>query len=337
MSTQLEPIEPAEAVEWYLSERTPELSKKTILNQRYRLNSFVEWCDEYELENMNDLTGRHLHRFRRWRQDEGGINKVTLQGQLQTFRVFLEFCANIDAVESGLREKVLMPTVSAEDEARNVFIDSEHARKILDYLEKFHYASRDHVIFAILWHAGIRLGSLRAIDLRDVDLDARCIDLVHRPGTDTPLKNKEAAERSVAVGEHYCEVLSDYIEHNREDTRDDYNRRPLITSAWGRLGGASIRETVYSLTRPCTLGPCPHDRDVDSCEAMEHQSASKCPSSHSPHAIRRGSITQHLRDGTPGEIVTERMNVSAAILDQHYDERTEREKMEIRRSFLEGT
>lgn len=334
MSTQLDPIEPAEAVEWYLSERTPELSKSSIQNQRYRLKSFVQWCEENQLENLNALTGRDLHRFRKWRLETGDINKVTLHGQLQTLRVFLEFCANIDAVEPGMRERVLMPVVSPEEEARDVFIEEDRALEIIDYLEKFRYASREHVIFAVLWHAGIRLGSLRAIDLRDIDFDAQCIDLVHQPKTDTPLKNGKAAERSVAIGEHYCTVLADYIEHNRTKVEDEYGRKPLITSTQGRLVGTSIREEVYRLTRPCLLGPCPHNRDMDTCEAMEHKCAGKCPSSHSPHGIRRGSITQHLRDGAPREIVSERMNVSTAVLDQHYDERTEREKMEIRRSFL---
>lgn len=67
---------------------------------------------------------------------------------------------------------------------------------------------------------------------------------------------------------------------------------------------------------------------------MEYSAASKCPSSRSPHGLRRGSITTHLRDGMPPEVVSDRVNVSKEVLDRHYDERTEREKMEIRREFL---
>jgi site-specific recombinase XerD len=254
MSDGLEPTTPAEAVEWYLEERKSDLSEKSQNNHRYRLEQFVEFCSEHDIENPNTITGRDLHRFRTWRSKD--IKPVTLRGELNTLRVFLGFCANIEAVESGMRERVKIPNVDASDEAREVHLDSDRAESILDHLERFAYASRDHVVMAILWHTGIRLGSLRTFDVRDFDSDQKCLDLRHRPDTETPLKNKQAAERSIAVGSHYCDVIQDYIDHNRHDVVDDHNCRPLITSSRGRLSDGSIRETIYKLTQPCDIGEC---------------------------------------------------------------------------------
>lgn len=318
----------------YIDNRKPDLSEKSVQNHRYRLDKFERWCAEEELENLNHLTGRDLHKYRSWRSKE--VKTVTLVGELRTLRVFLEFCASIDAVEDGLREKVLIPSVSDAEESKDVHIEPERAESILEHLNQFEYASRNHVIFAVLWHTGIRLGTLRALDVGDFDAEEPCLEVRHRPESDTPLKNGEAAERSIAVGDHYRQVVSDYIKHNRHDVTDDYGRDPLITSEYGRLTGTAIRTVVYRLTQPCQYAECPHDKEPTECEFTNYAQVSECPSSLSPHAIRRGSITVHLREGTPGEVVSDRMNVSAAVLDQHYDERTEREKMRVRRDLLEG-
>ena len=334
MSDRLTPTTPAEAVEWYFAERDPELTEKTLQNQRYRLEQFLTFCSEYEIENMNRLTGRDIHRFRVWASKD--IKTVTLRGYLQTFRVFLEFCAAIDAVEPGLRERVQIPEVESEDEARNEHLEPDRAEAILKHLERFAYASREHVVTALLWHTGIRLGTLRSFDVGDFDQDSQCLDVRHRPDTGTPLKNKKSAERSIAVGSHYCDVIKDYIQHNRENVTDGHGRQPLITSSRGRLSDGSIRETIYRVTQPCYYGECPHDKDPKTCEYREHSQRAGCPSSRSPHGIRRGSITNHLRTGSPQEVISDRANVSGDILDKHYDERTDREKMEIRREFLEG-
>ncbi|MFB6189867.1 MAG: tyrosine-type recombinase/integrase [Halapricum sp.] len=332
MSDGLESTTPAEAVEWYLDEREPDITEKSLQNQRYRLSRFREFCEEKDIDEMNTLNGRDIHRYRVWRSDD--IKSVTLKGELQTLRVFLEFCAAIGAVEAGLREVVRLPEVDPEEEARDEHLDAGRAQEIIDHLDRYAYASRDHVIVAILWHTGIRLGSLRAFDVSDFDPDARCLDLRHRPEAGTPLKNKQAAERSIAVGPHYCEVIQEYLDHNHKEVTDDHRRRPLITSSQGRLSEGAIRETVYRLTQPCEIGDCPHERDPETCEARRHGKRAQCPSSRSPHGIRRGSITDHLRNGTPQEIVSERSNVSKGVLEQHYDERTEREKMQIRRDYL---
>lgn len=87
----------------------------------------------------------------------------------------------------------------------------------------------------------MRLGSLRSIDLEDYDRDAKCIDLKHRPDQGTPLKNGVAAERSINISDHFCQVLDDYIEYTRDDVEDDFGREPLITSTKGRLTASPIR------------------------------------------------------------------------------------------------
>lgn len=120
--SQLDPIVPAEAVELYFSHRQPDLSEKTLQNQRYRLQSFVEWCDENGVDNLNDLTGRDIYRFRSARLNDG-VAKVTLTGVLQTLRVFLEFAAAIDAVPEGMRERVQLPETNPQEEASDEILE----------------------------------------------------------------------------------------------------------------------------------------------------------------------------------------------------------------------
>lgn len=79
---------------------------------------------------------------------------------------------------------------------------------------------------------------------------------------------------------------------------------------------------------------CPHGREPSDCEATVYGHYSRCPSSLSPHTIRRGA-TYQLREDIPEKIVSDRCDVSSDVLERHYDRRTDREKMEQRRDFIE--
>jgi len=336
---ELKPLSPEEGVEMYLETRSTELAEESVENQKYRLKSFVQFCNEEEIDNLNELDGRKLNRYRSWRLEGKGdgydaVNKLTLKGNLSTLKLFLEFCASVDAVTDGLRERVIMPTLREEEESRDELLEPERAEKILENLEEFDYASRSHVIFMILWHTGMRLGSLRALDVDDFDYEERSLQLRHRPQTDTPLKNGEAAERPIAVGDFEAEVINKYIETNRPKVTDEYGRRPLIASDQGRLTKTPIRNTVYHLTQPCEFGDCPHGEEEQSCEHRKYSGLANCPSSRSPHCLRHGRLTKHRRDGDPLKVVSERCNASEEVIDRHYDERSEREKMEARREVL---
>lgn len=332
----LDSIAPEAAVDLYLDQRRDEVSAETLQSHRYRLEQFVDWCEQEGLTNMNDVSGRDLHAYRVHRREEGDLKPVSLQGQLSTLRVFLGFCASIDAVPEGLRSKVMLPTVSGSEEVSETNLDPSRAEATLDYLNRYLYASREHVITLLLWRTGMRSGAVRALDLDNCELaDDPAVELVHRPEKDTPLKNAESGERWVALSVHVAQVVEDYIAGPRVDVIDDYGREPLLTTTHGRVSRSTVRDTVYRVTRPCWYGePCPHNRDPEECEATGFDGASKCPSSRSPHDVRSGAITAHLLDNVPVEIVSDRMDVSQGVLDRHYDRRTKREKMEQRRNHL---
>jgi integrase len=316
---------------------------------RVRSTDFVRFSGgvrRRKIENLNGLSGRNLYAYRAWRRDGGytgeEIKPVTLHGDLATLRAFMWFCSDIDAVRDELPDMVQLPSVTGDGEVSESTLEPDRAEAILDYLDRFKYASRQHTVVLILWHTGCRVGALRALDLDDLDLDGDRpqadgpgIEFVHRPETDTPLKNKTRGERWNAISGYVADVIRDYIEGNRRDETDEYGRDPLFTTWNGRNSRSNLRDTVYRVTRPCWYGvECPHDRDPETCEATEHGYFSKCPSARSPHDIRSGRATYYSLADVDRRIVSDRMDASTDVLDKHYDRRSARRKSEQRRDYL---
>lgn len=332
MTDGLEPLSPEEGVERFLRHREPSVRKSTLRNARTRLNHFLKWCDEREIENLNGLSGRDLDDFIAWRQED--LAAITLQKQLSTIRVALRYWASIEGVQQGLAEKVNAPELPDGAGARDIHLRAERAERILAYLDRYQFASRDHVVLAILWRTGMRRSALRSLDLKDLRPDKHALELRHRIDEGTKLKNGKDGERCVFFGPKGYGIIEEYVGSNRNDVIDKYGRKPLITTS-GRPTGDTIYKWVNKITHPCEYGSCPHDREPETCEARGADGyPSKCPSARSPHAIRRGAITYHLNEDTSPEMVSERMDVSLDVLYQHYDVRTELEKMEVRKQHL---
>lgn len=237
-------------------------------------------------------------------------------------------------VDSDVAENMILP--NPDDDTRDEKIEPDAAKEILEYLQKFEYATLRHALFALLWDTGFRLGTIRALDLDDYHSEEQYIEVSHRPDTGTPLKNKQNAEREVNLHSWVCEVIDDYVQMNREEVRDEGERKPLLTTQHGRPAGTNLRQHINVLTRPCHYsGECPHERDIDSCEARSYKTAQRCPSSVPPHALRRSVITAWLNEGHRTELLSDQMNVSAKTLEKHYDARTEGEKRELRKEAFE--
>lgn len=328
MTQKLEPLEPERGVELYLRQRQDDAADSTIRAHRGRLKHFVRWCEQESINNLNDLTGRRLYEFRLWRKEDGDLNTTSVRTQLSTLRAFVKFLETIDGVPDNLHEDISLPALKEGEGVRDVMLEADRAKRILSYLARFEYASRRHVILDMLWKTGMRTGALHSIDVEDIDTEKEGLHIRHRPESGTSLKNGNRGERIVAVSDETLQLIEDWIDHNRPDTTDEYGRNPLMATESGRIAKGSIRKSVYRVTRPCAIN--------GDCCGKKGQFPSKCPSSVSPHALRRGSITHHLKEEVPKQVVSDRTNVSPDVLDEHYNEMTHEEQMEQRRQYLEN-
>jgi integrase len=331
---RLESLTPTDALDLYLKHRKPNVSEATYYAHESRLGHFLRWCDENDITDMNDLSGRDMHRYRLWRQDDGDLNRVSVRTQMSTLTVFIRFCEQIDAVRPGLEDSVDVPELDPGENARNVYLTAERAHDIMDYLRKFEYASRNHVMFELMWHTAMRIGALVSIDCADFQPDGQLLTVTHRAEYGTALKNKQRGERHVALNDRVTELIADWIAMNRPDKTDAHGREALLTTRQsGRIGTTTIRNATYKLTAPPFIG----ESCVDECDLDDHSyhGSAACPQSRSPHAIRRGAITNHLRQDVPKAVVSDRCDVSQNVLDQHYNELTEAEKVERRRQYID--
>jgi len=110
---------------------------------------------------MNKLSGRDLHRFRLWRRADGNFAPISEKTQMDTLRVFIRWCTSIEAVPADLHAKVVSPSMSEEDETKDVMVDADVAEGILDYLSSYEYASARHLCFQLMWRALLRRGGVR--------------------------------------------------------------------------------------------------------------------------------------------------------------------------------
>lgn len=317
-------------VKRYLKRRRADSTDASVDSWEYRLKLFVEWCEGIDIQRVGELQAFDLDEYYDVRS--GKIRPATLEAEMWTLKKFVEYLEQLGAVDD-LADAVRIPDVDEDDRSNEELLEESPALKLIDHFRNDDQlrGTRNHAFLEIAWHTGARMGSIRALDLRDANLEENYLHFQHRPETGTPLKNKKRGERPVAIPTEVSDVLRDYIANHRYDVYDDHNRQPLLSSTRGRPGKNTIRVWSYLGTLPCHYCPCPHGREREECEMTEFAHASKCPSSRSPHRIRTGSITWQLNIGIPPEVVAERVNAGLDVIEQHYDKESPLERMERRR------
>ena len=322
----------------FLEHKRQTQKSSTARAYKYPTKSFVEFCENHGIEFPGDVTGYVIQNWQRQRQNE--VKPITVHNNVKHVRVFIKWLESADLVEYGTYDKIEVPSVPDNGAVSDDVLRAGEAEKVLSYLNTYHHASLYHALFVLLWHTGCRISGAMALDLDDFEYNPHGDSVVRfrdRASEGTALKNGKNGERAVTIRDSVAETLNHYIQIKREGTVDDYGRDPLFTVSSGRLYRQRAYKNIVAFTRPCVYAnSCPHNREIEECDAAKFKEQSpSCPSSVSLHPIRRGSITNHINQGWPKEKLSERVDVSVAVLEKHYDARTEEKARKNRRQYLE--
>lgn len=340
---ELNPITPQEAKEMYLEERREDASHEALRTIENGVDLFVTWTLEEGIDNMNDIRGRKLRQYKNWCKNTTDKNTMSLNGIMSVLRRFLVFCVSIEAVFPNVPSKTPIPKVPKEDQVCYDKPSSEQVEAVTKYLETHEPCSRRHVEYRLKKELAFRTGAVRAIDEDDADAEERVIELRHRPEKEfedekgTPLKNGKDGERNVNISRGLADLIKRYKNSpDRKDAVDKFGRRPLLTTDDGRPTVKTIRQDIYKLTRFCEYsGDCKQECKNRSYDASKSRHASKCSTSHSPHPLRRWSIENQIENGVSKELLSDRVDVSIPVLNEHYDLRNEERKRKHRLKVYE--
>jgi site-specific recombinase XerD len=326
-------LSPRQAKERFLRRRRADRTESSIQSYHGRLKLFVEWCEAVGITEVGDLQPYDINEYYDIRS--GDVAATSVENEMYTLKEFCEFLETLGATDRDIASKVPFPDVDRDDRSSDTKLHHDQAHALIRHFrdDPDGYGTRAHVLLELAWFTGARIGGLRALDLRDVDHGENFVEFRHRPGTDTPLKNKYRGERPVAVPPATMQALSTYIQQNRFDVHDKHGRQPLLASARGRPTANTVRTWCYLATLPCVRGTCPHGKEIASCEWTDRDHASKCPSSRSPHPIRTGSITYQLNTGVPREVVSARCDTDQ--IEEFYDKPGEQERWQRYRRQME--
>ena len=328
-------LTPERALERFMRRRQTDVTNRTLRSYRSRLQPFIEFCEEEEIEQIGNVTPFLIDEYD-LQLCGRELAPTTIKGHLTTLRVFLSYCEGIGVVDDGVADSVSPPSLDAHEEKSEERLAAEDAMAALQFFResRSHFGVPMHAFLEVAWYTGARMGSLRGLDLDDYDADEQFVAFRHRAPA-TPLKNKQQGERLVGLADSVCEALETYIARERSDKRDEFGRRPLFCGRQGRASFSTLRAWSYQAPRPCLWTECPHGKRSPTCTWTEHGEASKCPLSRSPHRVRTGSITWQLNRGFDIETVPTRVNAAPSTIRRYYDATTQQEEFEQRRQDVE--
>ncbi|WP_252699463.1 site-specific integrase [Natronosalvus vescus] len=309
-----------EATELFITRRRPDWKGETARSYRKGLDSFENFADDHDLETLDDLDLWKVGQYTDWLV-QTDYARATIYSKQKMARTWLKWLESQGLVDVGTHLAIETLRLEDSEQTSSDILRPNTLREFLEfYRDSIQWrAKRCHALLEVIGHTGARRSCIRALDVQDYDPETRTLEFLNRSETGTRLKRGDTHQRKVILSETPNQVLYEYLERERYEKHDKNGRKPLFTSTRGRPTKSTITNWLYEATLPCVMRECPHSRKRHTCEWTEQSHSSKCPSSTSPHPVRRGSITWQLNIGRSIQDVADRAATTPDVIRRYYD------------------
>lgn len=312
-----------EAVDLFIRRNSPDWKGETERTYRKSLATFEEYAADAGIETLEGISLWSAGQYTDWLlEEERDYASATIASKQKQARRWLKWLESQGLVDIGTHLAIEPLQLEDKEQTSSDILRPQRLREFLGFYRDSmrHRGTRAHALLEVIGHTGCRRSGIRALDVGDFDADDRTLQFINRPESGSRLKRGQIHQRKVVLSEEPSRVLEEFIARERARKHDQYGRKPLFASTQGRPAESSITRWLYLATLPCLMMDCPHGKHRPSCEWTEGSEASKCPSSKSPHPVRRGSITWQLNIGRDINDVADRAATTPDVIRRYYDQ-----------------
>ncbi len=218
-------------------------SENTVRVYEDDLSSFSKFLDVQNF-TYDKLDRRSLRQYLAWlstsaRGKQGGYARVSVARKLVSLRAFYRFLLQEGLVQTNPVPKGGAFRVKAEKRLPD-FLSEKEMKKLLEAPDlSTELGIRDQAILEVLYSSGVRLSELAALDVEDIDVEAK----------ETKVWGKGSKERAALLGGPAIEALERYITTARPLLED----KPIPALFLNRYGNRLSKRSIEKIVKKCAF------------------------------------------------------------------------------------
>ncbi len=211
-----------------------QLSDHTLKNYQRDLRQLVSFCDQQQLDDWPQLDSQHIRQYVAQRH-RNGLSPKSLQRELSAFRSFFDFQIREHHLSYNPARDVQAPRSKRK---LPMTLDVDKTTALLEVDSKDPLSIRDRAILELFYSSGLRLSELVQLDLPQLDLRNRQVEL-HGKGNKT---------RIVPIGQQAVHALQAWFTVRQSFRIQD--EQAVFLSRYGkRISARNIQKRVREWAR----------------------------------------------------------------------------------------